>query len=44
VRGSSKALIERGTTEIYHRAPSASSPASTSTDPMVSLSLPENEA
>ena len=44
VRGSSKALIERGTTEIYHRAPSGSSPASTSTDPMVSLSLPENEA
>jgi hypothetical protein len=44
VRGSSQVLIERGATEIYHRPPSGASPASTSTDPFVSLSLPESES
>lgn len=43
VRGSSQALIERGTTEIYHRLPSGSAPPSTATDPLMSTSLPESE-
>jgi hypothetical protein len=44
VRGSSKALVERGGTEIYHRAPSNGSQPSTRTDPVVSTTSPEAES
>jgi hypothetical protein len=44
VRGSSKALVERGGTEIYHRAPSNGSQPSTRTNPVVSTTSPEGES
>lgn len=43
VRGSSQALVERGQTEMYQRAPSGGVPASTATNPLVPTS-PEPES
>jgi hypothetical protein len=44
VRGSSKALVERGATEIYHRAAAHSSQPSTATDPLMSATSGEAES
>jgi hypothetical protein len=40
--GSSKGIVERGVTEIYHRAAHSSQP-STATEPVVSTAAPEGE-
>ncbi len=44
IHGSSKAIVERGGTEVFHRATANSSQPSTATDPLVSTTSPEHES